>query len=99
MKTKSMLAAVLFAALLVLPTLTFADEVKIDVSGANAIHSTLEGVVGKSVTLKLNSGQEVAGKVAAVGPNAVHIAELKGTEFYDAVVRLDDVSAVIVRMK
>jgi len=88
-----------FVALLFLSGPVLADDVKLDVSGANAIHSTLQATAGKSVTLKLNSGQEISGKVAEVGPNAVHISEIKGQEFFDAVVRLDDVSAVIVRVK
>lgn len=99
MKSKLSLPYILAFCLLAAPGFTLADEVKIDVSGANALHSTLTSVVGKSVTLKLNSNQEISGKVVSVGPNAVHISELKGQEFFDAVVRLDDVSAVVLRVK
>jgi hypothetical protein len=54
---------------------------------------------GQKVELRLKSGEKISGKVAAVGEKAVHISELTGQEFYDAVISLDDVSVVIVRAK
>ncbi len=76
-----------------------AEEVKIDVKAENPVQSTLETLIGKDVTLKLRSGQEVAGKVSEVGKTAVHVSQLKGMEFFDAVVRVDDISAVVMRAK
>lgn len=54
---------------------------------------------GQKVELRLKSGEKISGKVAAVGEKAVHVSELTGQEFYDAVISLDDVSVVIVRVK
>jgi hypothetical protein len=54
---------------------------------------------GQKVELRLKSGEKLSGKVSAVGDKAVHVSELTGQEFYDAVVSLDDVSAVIIRTK
>ncbi|MBI4000751.1 MAG: hypothetical protein HY348_03095 [Nitrospira defluvii] len=49
--------------------------------------------------MKLRSGQDLDGKVLKVGSNGVHLAELTGLEFYDAVIRLDAIEAVIVRAR
>jgi hypothetical protein len=37
--------------------------------------------------------------VVAVGEHVVHLSELAGKEFFDAVIRLDQVSAVLVRVR
>jgi hypothetical protein len=55
--------------------------------------------VGQRVKLRLMGGQELEGVVTKVGATAVHLASLTGMDFYDAVVRLDHVSAVIVRAR
>lgn len=59
----------------------------------------LERHMGKSVTLKLDSGEELLGIVREVGINMVYLAELKGKEFYDALIRIDRISAVIVKVR
>jgi len=59
----------------------------------------LERQVGKRVKLRLVSGQDVEGTVVAVGTAAVHVARLAGLDFFDAIVRLDQIAAVIVRVR
>jgi hypothetical protein len=54
---------------------------------------------GKMVTLRLTSGDELAGKLTAVGEQLVHLAELSGREFFDAAVPPDAIVAVIVRTR
>jgi hypothetical protein len=41
----------------------------------------------------------VEGTVVAVGTAGVHVARLAGMDFFDAVVRLDQIAAVIVRVR
>lgn len=76
-----------------------AAEGDLDLGAVEAIASTLQKQVGKRVTLKLASGQELEGTVVKVGPTAVQLSQLAGKEFFDAVVRLDHVSALILRTK
>jgi hypothetical protein len=54
---------------------------------------------GKGVTLHLRSGERLQGKVEAVAPAQVVIAEIVGREFYSAVVRLEEVAAIEVRVR
>ncbi|MEW6273105.1 MAG: hypothetical protein AB1689_27830 [Thermodesulfobacteriota bacterium] len=64
---------------------------------AGEIPDVLRARVGKPVTLLLRSGKEYGGTVGGVREQSVVLRNLTGKEFYDAVVRLDDVSAVEVR--
>jgi hypothetical protein len=59
----------------------------------------LERQVGNRVRLRLLSGQDVEGTVVAVGTAAVHVGRLTGMDFFDGVVRLDQIAAVIVRVR
>ena len=93
-----MATCVLAGLLLATPTL-HADEIAFDVSEPSWVGKTLEHHMGKRVKLKLRSGQEIEGTVAKVGAHAVHVSQLAGMDFYDAAVRLDDISAVIVKAR
>lgn len=65
----------------------------------DSIRSNLERHAGKQVTVRLVSGEEFTGTVAAVGSSEVHLARLERRDFYDAVIRIDQIAAVIVRMR
>jgi len=77
----------------------YADEGKIEVTDANALKAALEKLAGKSVTLKLGSGEELSGVLEAVGPSALKLGQLTGKEFYSAIVQISEVSVVIYRAK
>ena len=53
----------------------------------------------KRVKVKLESGQDLEGKVAKIGSHAVQLAELTGVEFFDATVKLDEIAAMIVKVR
>jgi hypothetical protein len=59
--------------------------------------SILQGSAGKTVELRLNSGEKIGGKVAQVNDNIVHLSSLTGAEYFDAFVDVKDISAVVVR--
>ena len=79
----------LSAALLAAPLAASAADIK----------ATLEKYKGKRVALRLPSGEELTGQVASVEGGTVHLKELAGREYFDAVVEIDDISAVIYRAK
>ncbi|MEO6739979.1 MAG: hypothetical protein ABIP20_06990 [Chthoniobacteraceae bacterium] len=64
---------------------------------ADTTATILKKQTGQKVELRMKSGEKISGTVKAVGDKAVHISALTGQEFSDAVVTLDDISAVIVR--
>ena len=52
----------------------------------------------RPVTLQLTSGQEISGTVTKVGDHVVHLSRIAGRDFYDAVVVLDRVNAVLFKV-
>lgn len=58
----------------------------------------LDASVGRPVTLLLASGQEISGTVVKVGDHVVHLSRIAGRDFYDAVVVLDRVNAVLFKV-
>ena len=61
------------------------------------ILSILQGSAGKTVELRLNSGEKIGGKVEQVNDNLVLLSHLTGTEFFDGFVNVKDISAVVIR--
>jgi hypothetical protein len=51
------------------------------------------------VKVKLNSGQDIEGIVGHVGAQAATLTQLTGQEFFDATIRLDQIAAVIMRVR
>jgi len=49
--------------------------------------------------LRLESGEEIEGTVTMVGNALVQISRLAGKDFYDAVVSMDKISAVRMKMR
>ena len=88
--------SLLLAALLAVPP-AFAQELK--VASTATVESLVTAQKGKRITVRTRSGQELTGVVREVTPRFVHIGALAGREFFDAVVSLDSVEAVIVRTK
>lgn len=81
-----------------IPTVS-AEEAVLDLNSPDAIKHALEQQVGKRVKVKLESGQDLEGKVAKVGSHAIQLSELSGMEFFDATVKLEEIVAVIVRVR
>ena len=71
----------------------------LDLNSPESIRLNLEKFLGERVTVSLIGGGELQGVVSKVGTTALYITELTGKEFFDALVRLDHVSAVTVKMR
>jgi hypothetical protein len=65
---------------------------------ADTIESVLRAQKGR-VTVRLRSGQELTGAVRSVDVRLLHLGSLTGREFFDAVVPMEAIEAVIVRTK
>ena len=72
-------------------------ESKVGFEPADTAASVLKRQVGQRVELRLKSGEKLGGKVEAVGEKTVHLSAVSGQELFDAVVILDDVTAVLIR--
>ena len=90
------IAAVLVTVALHLPG-AFAQALA--VAADDTVEKVLAAQKGKRVTVKLGPGDELTGVVKAVPPQVVHLSEIAGREFFDAVVDTRRVVAVLVRVK
>lgn len=63
------------------------------------VHTVLEGLQGKRVTVRLQGADELTGKVRLVTKDLLVLGELSGREYFDAVIDVARVSTVIVRTK
>ena len=94
------LAALALAAALAVPTTLAQPAAQPLAVGADAtVEKLLVAQMGKRVTLKLGPGDELTGTVKLATPQVVHLGELAGREFFDAVVDTTRVVAVLVRTK
>ena len=76
------------------------QEKKMVFEEQDSMATALKRLEGKAVRLRLaGSGEEVAGKLQKVGKELAHLSDLSGREFFDAVVRIDQVSAVSVQVR
>jgi small nuclear ribonucleoprotein (snRNP)-like protein len=55
--------------------------------------------IGKKVNVTLESGKTLSGIVKKVGAHLIHLEKLDGKEFYDALIRIEDVSAIDTRFR
>jgi hypothetical protein len=86
----------IFALVTTLATTVLADG-KVGFTPADTVTTVLTRQVGQRVELRMKSGEKLAGKLEAVGEKTAHISALAGQELFDAVVVLEDISAVIIR--
>ena len=54
---------------------------------------------GKRVAIRLDTGEEMEGIVTSVGDQLVHISKLSKRDFFDAVVRIEKIDAVIMKVR
>lgn len=65
----------------------------------DTVTSVLAAQKGKRVTIKLKAGDELTGTVVEASAELLHLGELAGKEFFDAVIPVDKIGAVIIRTK
>ena len=77
----------------------FAQADKLEIAEGDTVKAVLERQMGKRVSVVLSTGQEMSGVVSKVTRDVVHLSELSGREFFDAVVPLDRINAVVIRVR
>jgi len=80
-------------------TTATAQETKLEIKASTTMRDVLWENTGKRVALRLASGEEIEGTVTMVGNSLAHISKLAGKEFFDAVVSIEKISAVRLRMR
>jgi hypothetical protein len=76
-----------------------AKKAALQVEKADTVRTLLARQMDKKVTVVLAQGQELTGTVRSVGDGVLHLSELSGRDFYDAVVDLQKIAAVLVKVR
>ncbi len=100
MRLSGSLAALYLLLALSLPmTAAQAQDAKIEVRSPDTVKTVLDRLVGKRVSLVLTTGPELAGVVSVVGDKVVLLTDLTNREFFDGVISIEHIAAVIVRTR
>ena len=78
---------------------SFAQDAKFEMNTQFSMKEVLLSQTGKRVTVKTDSGETLEGTVTKVGDQLLHISKLAGKDFYDAVIRLDKITSVVLKVR
>jgi hypothetical protein len=70
---------------------------KFDVS--LSMKENLKLFIGRDVFVHLRSGKTLEGYIKAVGNDFIHLEKLAGRDFYDAFIRIEDISAMEAKFR
>lgn len=76
---------------------TALEGVKFDTAASLA--DNLKIFAGKDVIIHLRSGKTLQGYVRSVGNGFLHLEKLAARDFYDALVRMEDISAIEAKFR
>jgi len=79
------------------PAAFAAGILKFEPKAGTTMKEALAALKGERVMLTLDSGEKIEGKVTMIGDSVVYITQLTDMVFYDAVVSLDKINAVVFR--
>jgi hypothetical protein len=74
-------------------------EGTLDLQPNDTMQTVLQRQVGQAIELRMKSGEKIGGKLDKVTDKVAHLTQLTGAEYFDAVVEIDDISAVVLRAK
>ena len=66
---------------------------------AASLADNIKNFSGKDVFVHLRSGKTVQGYVKSVGNGLIHLEKLSGRDFYDALIRTEDISAIEAKFR
>lgn len=90
-------AANLFTSQAVAAAVTPLPDSKFDTAASLADNLTI--YLNKDVFIHLRSGKTLQGYVKSVGNGLVHLEKLAGKDFYDALIRIDEISAIEAKFR
>lgn len=98
------LSVFFYVTILMLPTEVEAKLTYVAVKGARynvnfSMEDNLKSFLGKKISVTLDSGKTFTGFVKAVGNHLLHLEKLNAKEFYDALLRIEDISAIETKFR
>jgi len=65
----------------------------------SSLAENLKSLIGKKVYVTLDSGVTFTGVVKEVGNHLIHLEKLAGKDFFDALIRIENISAIDARFR
>ncbi len=94
---KKMWVAVMFIFCIGWVQASVAEDIAI--KAGDTLQTVLEVQKGKKITVRLLGGEELTGRVKTVSKDLLQLGELSGKEYFDAIIDVNKISAMIVRTK
>ena len=64
-----------------------------------SLPDNLKSLIGKKVSVTIVSGKTLTGVVKEVGNHLIHLEKLSGKEHFDALIRIENISAIETRFR
>jgi len=98
------LATLMYIAILALPMEAEAKTTTVAIEGISynvsvSLTDNLKSLIGKKISVTLDSGKTFTGFVKEVGEHLVHLEKLDGKEYFDALLRIENISAIDTRFR
>jgi len=74
-------------------------QTKVELQPSDTMQTVLEKQIGQTVELRMNSGEKIGGKLEKLSDKLAHLSQLTGADYFDGVVVIDQIAAVVVRAK
>ena len=98
------LTIIFYVAVFMLPAVAEANTKVVAIEGISynvnsSLADNLKSLIGKKVYVTLNSGKTFTGFVKEVGNHLMHLEKLDGKDYFDALLRIEDISAIDTRFR
>jgi hypothetical protein len=80
-------------------TPAFSEENVFQFGKDTSLQTSMLQFKGKTIEIQLKSGGQLVGKLSEVGSQSILLKELRGKEYHDALIVIDDIAAVIFRAR
>ena len=93
-----------YISILMLPTEAVAEPKVVAIEGISynvnsSVADNLKSLIGKKVYVTLDSGKTFSGFVKEVGNHLMHLEKLDGKDHFDALIRIENISAIDTRFR
>jgi len=98
------LAILFYVTIFMLPAEVEAKSKVVAIEGISynvnsSLADNLKSLIGKKVYVTLDSGKTFSGFVKEVGNHLMHLEKLDGKDYFDALIRIENISAIDTRFR
>jgi hypothetical protein len=84
---------------LVLACAVLAQEGAFQLNPQFGMKELLTVKIGSRVAVRTDAGETLEGTVVKVGDHLLHLSKIAGKDFYDAVIRIDRITSLVMKVR